>query len=71
VDFVGKIAAFDDMYDVTSKEAGVMWSQNQQDRSERAGLIAAGWKPKQDMQAQAAEWWGFDWEYAFTPSESS
>jgi polyamine oxidase len=70
-DFVGKIAQFYDAYDVTEKDAGTMWALNQQDRSERAGLTAAGWRPAKDMEAQAAEWWGWDWEYAFTPGESS
>lgn len=70
-DFVGKINNFYDAYDGTEKDAGTMWKLNRQDRSEKAGLAAAGWRPTKDMEAQAAEWWGWDWEYAYTPGESS
>jgi len=34
-------------------------------------LSLAGWKPGKDPQAQAAEWFQFDFEYAYTPEQSS
>lgn len=33
----------------------------------RAELSLAGWKPGQNPQAEAAEWWSFDFEYAYPP----
>ncbi|KAF8847019.1 hypothetical protein BDZ45DRAFT_733861 [Acephala macrosclerotiorum] len=36
----------------------------------RAGLSFADWKTKDDMHKQAAEWWEFDWEYAWPPEQS-
>ena len=36
----------------------------------RAGLNVANWKPRGDPQAQAVEWYEFDYEYAQTPVSS-
>ena len=58
---------FDEAYAPLEQDAGVLLSQNLQDRSVRAGLSLAGWKPKKNSAAQAVEWWVFDWEYAFSP----
>ena len=49
------------------QDAGYILSENLQDRSVRSALSLAGWKPKKNMEAQATEWWQFDWEYANTP----
>lgn len=49
------------------QDAGYILSSNLQDRSFRSGLSLAGWKPGRDMEAQAAEWWEFDFEYGETP----
>ncbi len=49
------------------QDAGYILSENLQDRSIRSALSLAGWKPKKNMEAQATEWWQFDWEYANTP----
>ena len=54
-------------YSALEQDAGHILKENLQDRSVRAGLSLAGWKPRKDMQAQAVEWWEFDWEYASSP----
>lgn len=59
---------FDGAYTPLEQDAGVLLSQNLQDRTMRAGLSLAGWKPKKSAAAQAVEWWIFDWEYAFPPA---
>ena len=57
----------DDPYSTLEQDAGYILSNNLQDRSVRSGLSLAGWKPRQDMKAQAVEWWEFDFEYGQTP----
>ncbi|PLB39853.1 amine oxidase [Aspergillus candidus] len=53
-------------------DAGSLLQNNIQDRSFRAGLRLQGWDPaKDDSYRQTAEWWLFDGEFAYTPSESS
>ena len=49
------------------QDAGYILSDNLQDRSFRSGLSLAGWKPGNDMEAQAVEWWEFDFESAERP----
>lgn len=49
------------------QDAGYILTENLQDRSVRSALSLAGWKPRKNMEAQAIEWWQFDWEYANTP----
>ena len=62
---------YDNAYSTLEEAAGVILSQNLQDSSMRVGLSLADWKPKKNMQQQAAEWWEFDWEYSYSPDQSS
>lgn len=62
---------YEDSYSTVEQEAGYILSQNLQDRTLRTGLSLADWKPKKNMEQQAAEWWEFDWEYAYSPEQSS
>ncbi|KAI3536361.1 N1-acetylpolyamine oxidase [Colletotrichum filicis] len=60
--------------DVTTQyefDAGEIILKNQQDRSARAGLAIAGWKPGSDPLAQAIEWSAIDFEYANPPEKTS
>ena len=53
-------------------DAGSLLKHNIQDRTFRAGLRLQGWDPaKEDSHRQALEWWLFDGEFAYNPSESS
>ncbi|TVY48654.1 Polyamine oxidase [Lachnellula occidentalis] len=70
-DFTGLLDDFEDAYTTVEQDAGTILTQNLQDRTMRTGLSIADWKPKKDMQLQAAEWWEFDWEYAYSPDQSS
>ncbi|RDW83817.1 putative flavin containing polyamine oxidase [Aspergillus mulundensis] len=55
-----------------SERAGRILNNNIQDMTARSGLALAGWKPRRDdMAAQAVEWWNWDWEGAYTPETSS
>ena len=68
VDFTDLIDDYEgDPYSTVEQDAGYILSNNLQDRSFRSGLSLAGWKPGNDMEAQAVEWWEFDWEYGETP----
>ncbi|PWY86757.1 amine oxidase [Aspergillus heteromorphus CBS 117.55] len=63
---------YDDIYDTAAAQAGVMLSDNLQDQTAKTGLAMAGWRPKEhDMEAQAVDWWEWDFEDAYTPLESS
>lgn len=62
---------YEDAYAIVEQDAGVILSQNLQDRTYRVGLSLANWKPKKNMQQQAVEWWEFDWEYSYSPDQSS
>lgn len=53
---------FEDSYTTLEQAAGTILTENLQDTSLRTGLSLAKWKPKKNMQAQASEWWEFDWE---------
>lgn len=70
-DFSQLLADYQTAYTKVEQDAGTLVSNNMQDRSMRSGLSIAGWNPKKDMNAQAAEWWQFDWEYAYPPEQSS
>jgi len=74
-DYTDILVAFEDAYAILEEDAGYILMDNLQDRSTRAGLRLSGWEPRAmgDMQmiAEATEWWEFDWEYAWTPEESS
>ena len=58
---------FNDAYSIVEEDAGYILTENLQDRSFRSALSLAGWKPGQNMHAQALEWWEFDWEYGQSP----
>ncbi|KAF2263027.1 amine oxidase [Lojkania enalia] len=70
VDYTGILDEFEEYWTVFEQNAGYILTENLQDRSFRAGLSQAGWKPKKDMMAQAVEWWMWDWETSTTPEES-
>ncbi|RAL13132.1 putative flavin containing polyamine oxidase [Aspergillus homomorphus CBS 101889] len=59
-------------YQIAARDAGQILMQNLQDQTARTGLALAGWRPrKNDMAAQAVEWWNWDWEDASPPETSS
>ncbi|KAJ5597436.1 hypothetical protein N7537_007520 [Penicillium hordei] len=66
------ISEFQDALHRVTVDAGSLLKDNIQDRSFRAGLRLHGWDPaKNDSYRQTAEWWLFDGEFVYTPSESS
>ena len=67
VDYTSKIDDFEDAYSFVEQDAGYAITQNLQDRSFRAALRIGGWNPIGDPQAEAAEWYEVDFEYAQTP----
>lgn len=69
VNFTDLIDDFENnAYSILEQDAGYILTEDLQDRSVRSGLSLAGWKPgRRDMEAQAVEWWEWDWEYAFSP----
>ncbi|KAL9561087.1 hypothetical protein ACKAV7_014442 [Fusarium commune] len=69
-DYTELIDLFDEKFEIASQEAGYIFTENLQDTSTRAGLSLAGWKPKRDMKMAAADWWGWDFETAYSPEES-
>ncbi|OOF90087.1 hypothetical protein ASPCADRAFT_519449 [Aspergillus carbonarius ITEM 5010] len=63
---------YDDAYDTAAAQAGMILLDNLQDQTAKTGLALAGWRPKEhDMEAQAVDWWEWDFEDAYTPLESS
>ncbi|KAE8152320.1 hypothetical protein BDV25DRAFT_138010 [Aspergillus avenaceus] len=71
-DYSHLLDQFDEAYDIASPAAGQLLVDNLQDQTAKAGLALAGWKPKShDMEAQAVDWWSWDFESAYTPQESS
>lgn len=70
-DYTDLIDEYDNAYSIVEKEAGYILSEGYQDRSFRVGLSLAGWKPKQSMLHQAAEFWRFDWEFTHSPDLTS
>ncbi|KAK1139794.1 hypothetical protein N8T08_011191 [Aspergillus melleus] len=76
-DYRDKLAGYTQASEIASKEAGRILSENLQDQTARSGLALAGWRPrKDDMKAQAVEWWNWahknsDWEAASSPETSS
>src|ERR1700694_2846711 len=60
VDYTGLLNDYQTAYAIVQQDAGLLLANNLQDRSMRAGLSLAGWNPKKDANAQAAEWWQFD-----------
>jgi polyamine oxidase len=59
--------AFEEGYAYVELDSGIILSENLQDRSFRAGLNLAGYKPRLDPKASAWEWYSMDFEYAQTP----
>ncbi|KAH8431479.1 putative flavin containing polyamine oxidase [Aspergillus melleus] len=71
-DYRDILAEYTHASEIASKEAGRILSENLQDQTARSGLALAGWRPrKDDMKAQAVEWWNWDWEAASSPETSS
>ncbi|RYC78450.1 hypothetical protein BFJ63_vAg18675 [Fusarium oxysporum f. sp. narcissi] len=68
-DYLDLINKFDEKFEIAAQDAGYIMTGNLQDTSVRAGLSVTGWKPKKDMHAQAAEWWGWDFETAWPPEQ--
>ncbi|KAK4934529.1 hypothetical protein LTR28_010616, partial [Elasticomyces elasticus] len=72
VDYTEFINEIEDAWGTLEQDAGYILSENLQDRSIRSGFSVAGWRPGvQQMRKQAAEWWEWDWEYAYPPEETS
>ncbi|KAI4248249.1 MAG: hypothetical protein L6R42_009348 [Xanthoria sp. 1 TBL-2021] len=71
VDFTGLLDEYENAYATFEQDAGYILTDNLQDRTARAGLSLAGWKPEKDAAAQAVEWWQFDFEYSVPPEQSS
>ncbi|KAI8237465.1 Polyamine oxidase [Colletotrichum sp. SAR 10_77] len=71
----GRFKELQSLYDNATEEyqydAGEIILQNQLDRSARAGLAIAGWKPGSEPLAQAIEWSSIDFEYANPPEKTS
>ena len=67
MDFTSLLDEYEDAYATLEQDAGYILTQNLQDRSARAGLSLAGWKPGKNAAAQAADWWEFDFEYSVPP----
>ncbi|KAL2058091.1 hypothetical protein ABVK25_001709 [Lepraria finkii] len=70
-DFTDLIEEFETDYSTLEQDAGYILTENLQDRSTRSGLSLARWKPGKDPEAQASEWWEWDFEYAYPPELSS
>jgi polyamine oxidase len=66
-DYVHLIEEFEGNFTIAQQDAGYLLSNNLQDSSMRAGLSVAGWKPKRNMLAQAAEWFGWDFGVSWPP----
>lgn len=67
VDYLAKLDDFEEGYAYVELDSGMILSENLQDRSFRAGLNLAGYKPGLDPEASAWEWYSMDFEYAQTP----
>lgn len=71
-DYGYAIREFQEAVHKVTIDAGSLLKDNIQDRSFRAGLRLHDWDPaKNDSYRQTAEWWLFDGEFVYTPSESS
>ncbi|KAI3392858.1 hypothetical protein diail_5033 [Diaporthe ilicicola] len=70
-DYSSVLDTWEETYAVAEDNAGAALRGNLQDLSARTGLSMAEWKPKKNMQAQAVEWWSWDWETASPPEQSS
>jgi polyamine oxidase len=70
-DYSSLLDDFSNAYSTFEQNAGNILTSSLLDTSVRAGFSLAGWNPKKNMMAQAVEWWSFDWEYSYTPEQSS
>ncbi|KAJ5248812.1 hypothetical protein N7468_000263 [Penicillium chermesinum] len=71
-DYSSILDEYEDKYNTAAEQAGIILKENYQDMTVRSGLSLAGWKPKRDdMTAQAVEWWEWDWEDAYSPEQCS
>ncbi|KAL4917680.1 amine oxidase [Aspergillus aurantiobrunneus] len=71
-DYADVLDAYAAARERASEHAGRILNENLQDMTARSGLALAGWKPRRDdMAAQAVEWWNWDWEGAYAPETSS
>jgi len=56
-DYTNLIEDYKFDYKTFEQDAGMMLTENLEDRSARAGLSLSGWKPGQNKTMQAVEWW--------------
>ena len=67
MDYTNLLDDFENAYSALEQDAGDILRHGLQDRTVRAGLSLANWKPRKDRAAQTVEWWEFDFEYSFSP----
>lgn len=70
-DYTDILDEYEHAWTAFEQAAGVILTENLQDKSQRAGLTESGWKPRRDAKRNAVEWWMFDWDATQTPEESS
>lgn len=59
-DYSDLLDAYDEASTEAGENAGRILTENLQDQTARTGLAVAGWRPrKDDMAAQAVEWWSW------------
>ncbi|PKY01078.1 amine oxidase [Aspergillus campestris IBT 28561] len=63
---------YDVAYEDAEERAGRLLKDNLQDSNTQTGLAMGGWRTKpHDMEAQAIEWWNWDFECCYAPQDSS
>ncbi|KAJ6102167.1 hypothetical protein N7486_004594 [Penicillium sp. IBT 16267x] len=70
-DYSHLLTEYDNAYDIANKKAGEILTKNLQDQTAQSGLTLAGWSPGKHMEAQAVDWWKWDFEDNFNTLESS
>lgn len=68
-DYTHLLDEFEGNFTIAQQDAGYILADDLQDTSMRAGLSVAGWKPRRDMLAQAAEWWSWDFGVSWPPED--
>lgn len=59
-DYSHILDTYEKVFSKASEQAGRILTENLQDQTARTGLALAGWRPrKDDMAAQAVEWWSW------------
>jgi polyamine oxidase len=71
VNYTDLLDDFENAYSIYEQASGDILTNNLQDVSVRSAFSLADWKPKKNPRAQAVEWWEFDWEYSYSPEQSS